>query len=260
MNNIYIGIDFSLKSPAICIYRDGTYKWLSNCSKVEKPKKETKIQEEVASLSDVNLIYQSELIEGTDYSSSDFADMQNYRNHADTILSLIIEEFKDINYDDYQFIIGFEGYSFNSFTRSDNIINIVAATSIMKDRLMSHQAWKERYSINVIAPINIKQLAGYAKFDKVDMFDVFTGNYNDIKEKWSVAIENDHDKRVAKGKKSVFTWNWADADLKGPFYEYCQQHHIERNVKKPKVPKPIDDMIDAYFVCCYLRDIIYNKG
>lgn len=259
-STIYIGIDFSLKSPAVCIFKNGSYTWLSHCSKVEKPKKETLIQEEVASLKDVDMTYHGKLEQGTDYSSNDYADLINYRNHADTLLNLILEDLKDIDFSKTFFRIGFEGYSFNSFTRSDNIINIVAATSIMKDRILSHLKWKDSHSIDIIAPINIKKFAGYAKFDKVDMFDVFTSRYNHIREKWEEAIQKDHEKKVSKGKPSVFKWDWQDDRLESGFYSYCLDYEINRAVKKPKVPKPIDDMIDAYFVCCFLREKYLNKG
>ena len=82
MNTIYIGIDFSLKSPAICIYKDGQYKWLSHCSKVQKPKKDTKTQEDIAALNDVDIIFQDELLTGTDYTTTHWANIQNYRTHA----------------------------------------------------------------------------------------------------------------------------------------------------------------------------------
>jgi len=253
MKHIFIGIDFSLKSPAICIYKDGTYKWLSHCSKVEKPKKDIVIQEDVASLSDVSMRYQDELLTGTDYSTKDAANMANYRLHASELMVLIIDELKDENWKECEFHFGFEGYSFNSFSQSNNIIDIVAATTSFKNLLMDTLS-KGNYTVDIMAPISIQQYAGYSKLDKVDMFDVFTGQQDFVKEKWAEAIAKDFEKKVAKNKPSVFKWDYLDEDSNGAFHDYCCSYEINRDVKKPKVPKPIDDMIDAYFICCLLRE------
>lgn len=257
MNKIFIGIDYSLKSPAVCIFNKGKYKWLSDCSKVEKPKREVLIQEDVESLNDVSMKYQGPLIEGTDYSSSDNANIINYREHSRTLVDMIISEFTKEELKNSEFHIGYEGYSFNSFSSSNNIIDIVSATTTFKNTLRDElENNNVNYTTHIYAPIKIKQFAGYSKFDKVDMFDVFTGNITYIKDKWSDAIDKDHEKKVLKNKPSVFKWNYKDVYLSGQFHSYCSSYEINRSVKKPKVPKPIDDMIDAYFVCCLLRDTI----
>jgi len=256
MNKIFIGIDFSLKSPAICILRNGQYKWLSHCSKVDKPKSEVKIQEDVALLNDVTMNYQAKFVTGNNYSTSDYANFTNYREHAQQLANLIGEELKDISMEESSIHIGFEGFSFNSFSNSNNIIDIVAATTtfknLLRDVIDSHIKTSAKFTIDIVAPIVLKQYAGYSKFDKVDMFDIFTGQYEFIKLKWADAISKDFEKKASKGKPSVFNLNYHDSKLKGSFYNYCCLHEINRSVKKPRVPKPIDDMIDAYFCCCWL--------
>jgi len=258
MNEIFIGLDFSLNSPAICIYNT-RYNWISHCTKVKSPKKEVKIQEEVASLNDVAMEFQGTLLRGTDYSSNDNADILNYIRHADKILEMILENIGNIDFENTLFHFAFEGYSFNSFTRSDNIIDIVAATTLMKDRIISKYMFKN-FTIDIVSPTTLKQFAGYGKFDKIDMFDVFTGRYSNIETKWVAAIQVDYEKKVTKGKKSVFSLNYHDSSLSGQFHKYCLDLEINRSVKKPKVPKPIDDMIDAYFVCCWLREKFMDKS
>lgn len=252
MKKIFIGIDFSLKSPAICIYNK-KYKWLSHCTEVTKPKKNIKIQEDVQSLNDIEMIYHETILRGTDYSSNNNANILNYRLHALKLINLIKKEFTNKDLKTKSFHIGFEGYSFNSFSSSNNIIDIVAATTTFKNMIydLFHDA---DYTIDIFSPITIKKYAGYSKLDKVDMFDIFTGHENFVKDKWKEAIDKDHEKKVLKGKPSVFSWNYKDKDIDGYFYKYCKQHEINRSLKKPKVPKPIDDMIDAYFVCSILKD------
>jgi hypothetical protein len=258
MGEIYIGLDFSLNSPAICIY-DASYKWVSHCTKVTTTKKEIRIQEEVASLNDVDMEFQGSLLRGADYSSNDNASILNYIRHADKILEMILSNLGKIDFTNTIFHFAFEGYSFNSFTRSDNIIDIVAATTLMKDRIISSGIFKN-FTIDIVSPTTLKQFAGYGKFDKIDMFDVFTNQYPNIQSKWAAAIQVDHDKKVAKGKKSVFSLNYIDDTLRGQFHSYCLELEINRDVKKPKIPKPIDDMIDAYFVCCWLREKFMDKS
>ena len=140
----------------------------------------------------------------------------------------------------------------NSFSNSNNIIDIVSATTTFKIALINFFENCE-FTLDIIAPIKLKQMAGYSKWDKVDLFDVFTGEYSHIREKWEDAIQKDYDKKVAKGKPSVFNWDFQDNELSGEFYDFCMNYEINRDIKKPKVPKPVDDMIDAYFVCCWLR-------
>jgi hypothetical protein len=253
-NQVYIGIDFSPKSPAICVYNDTKYKWLSYCTKIEKPKKESLIQLEVSDLNDVNMKFQDELLIGTDYSSNDIASINNYRNNANKIVNMIINELNKIK-NKTEIFIGFEGYSFNSFSNSNNIIDIVAATTTLKNKIIDKlkDSLELNINIDIIAPITLKQFAGYSKFDKVDLFDIFTSNYDYIKEKWSKEIKADYEKKVLKGKTSVFKLDYNDNSVNGEFHSYCLNLDLNRSVKKIKVPKPIDDMIDAYFVCCWLK-------
>lgn len=252
-DKIYIGIDFSLKSPAVCIFKNNTYTWLSVCDRVTKPKRDIIIQDEVRQLNDIIMSYNNDMVEGNCYTSKHNALFSNSLNISNKLLDLIFNEFKDIDLTKVEFNIGFEGYSFNSFSSSNNIIDIVTATTIFKDKLLDRlDGYK--YSIEIIAPISIKKYAGYSKFTKVDMFDIFTNRENLVKSRWSDAIKKDYEKKILKNKDSVFKWNYSDNNLKGSFYEYCINLELKRTVKSVKVPKPIDDMIDAYFVCCYLKD------
>lgn len=251
---VFIGIDFSLKSPAICIYHNNHYQWLSHCSKIDRPKKDSKIQLEISELPDVHMEFQDELLTGNDYSSNDSANITNYRNHADEMLKLILNKLNNIK-GKPKLIIGFEGYSFNSFSSSNNIIDIVAATTTFKNKILDKLKVELKYNLEVeiIAPATLKKFAGYSKFDKVDLFDIFNHDYTYILDKWTNEIQKDKEKRINKGKESVFNLNYIDKDLSGPFYSYCLNLELNRNLKKIKVPKPIDDMIDAYFVCNWLR-------
>lgn len=257
MKHIYIGIDFSLKSPAICIFKDNQYKWLSYCTKSIKPKKDIITQEQIVKLSDVDMAFQDNILEGNDYSSSHWADIQNYRAIAITMRTMIFKYLGPINFNDYTFHFAFEGYSFNSFSNSNNIIDIVGATTTFKNILID--AFSHRnFTLDIVSPVTLKQTAGYSKWDKVDLFDVFIGDYSYIKEKWSSYIQTDYEKKINKGKTSVFKWDYHDPLLSGPFYSFCCNLDINRSVKKPHVPKPIDDMIDAYFICCWIRSKYLN--
>lgn len=261
MQQIFIGIDFSLKSPAICILQNNEYTWLSHCSKIEKPKKNVKYQEDIESLKNVKMTYHSGLLSGNDYSSNDFTDILNYRTHADTLIKMIKRKLPKIK-SSCIIHIAYEGYSFNSFSRSDNIIDIVAATSIFKDKLITFLELNEyEYTIDIAAPIILKKFAGYSKFDKVDMFQIFTGQIELVKEHWNEAIQKDYDKKVLKGKPSVFKFDYHDdlLNVNNPFYKYCMELELDYTLKKVNIPKPIDDMIDSYFACNWIKSLKVKK-
>lgn len=240
IKHIYIGIDYSLKSPAVCIYKDGKYKWLSYPKALEK-KPELKRQEEVSTLKDVELIFQNNQQTEDTYSRNEFAKITHYREQAHAIINMIDKEIS--NSSKTTIHIGFEGYSFGS--ASNNLIDIVGATTTIKALIIELNKWKD-FTLDVYSPKAIKKLAGYGSYDKTDLFDVFINEYRFIREKYKTQIEKD--------KKGNFRLSYVDENLSGEFHRHCSNLEINRNVKKVKIPKPIDDLIDAYFISKCLRE------
>jgi hypothetical protein len=235
MKHIIIGIDYSLKSPAICILKDGKYKFISFPKKLEK--KELKGQEEVQLLKDVDLQFQNDQQVETTYSKNEFAKISHYRQQALTILDLITKNLTQDELNKSTFHIGFEGYSFGS--PSNNLIDIIGATTALKTLILEKNIFKT-FTLDVYSPKAIKKLAGYGSYDKADLFDVFIGEYRFIAEKYK--------EQIAKDKKGNFHLDYSDDKLCGDFHKHCSNLEINRNLKKVKIPKPIDDLIDSYFI------------
>jgi len=241
MKNIFLGIDYSLKSPAICIINNDTYKWISHPAPLPK-KPDFERQKNVTKLDDVKLIFKEEREVSEEYSKNEFSKINHYRQSALAIIDLILDELSADDVENSMVHIGFEGFSFGS--ASNNLIDTIGATTCLKVLLIEKQVFKN-YSLNIYSPKQIKKLAGYGSYDKMDLFDVFIGNYDYIKVKYAENIKKD--------KKGNFKLDYNDEHLSGDFVEYCQNLPIKRTVKKPKVPKPIDDLIDSYFVACCVR-------
>jgi hypothetical protein len=236
MNHIIIGIDYSLKSPAVCIFKDNKYNWISYPTASDK-KPELKRQEEVGILKDINLLFQPNIQSESTYTKNEFAKISHYRAQAHAILNMIKGNFTTKELKESTFHIGFEGYSFGS--PSNNLIDIIGATTALKTLLIETQLFNT-FTLDVFSPKAIKKLAGYGSYDKADLFDVFIGEYRFISEKYK--------EQIAKDKKGNFHLDYCDNILSGDFHKHCQNLTINRAVKKVKIPKPIDDLIDAYFI------------
>jgi len=236
MNHICIGIDYSLKSPAVCILKDGKYNWISYPTASDK-KPELKRQEEVGTLKDINLLFQPNIQSESTYTKNEFAKISHYRDQAHAILDMIASTLTVGELENSTFHIGFEGYSFGS--QSNNLIDIIGATTAIKVLLIETKIFK-KFTLDVYSPKAIKKLAGYGSYDKGDLFDVFIGEYQFISEKYK--------EQIAKDKKGNFHLDYCDSILSGDFHRHCRNLTINRDVKKVKIPKPIDDLIDAYFI------------
>lgn len=102
-----------------------------------------------------------------------------------------------------------EGPSYNSKGRSQ--IDIVVCNHYISFYLM-----KKGYDITFIPPSNVKKLAGKGNYNKFQMLDSFKNNcLND-------EFLNNSD-----------------------FHNYV----LKKEITTKTVPKPIDDLIDSYFIC-----------
>ena len=209
-----MGVDYSINSPAICIFRDNRYFWLSQ-PKPEKSKKALGIQMQVAALDEITLVFQPIITDTESYSKNDILKLSKYNFVAENLVEQLAfalgpDENKIID-------VGFEGYSFGS--NSNNLIDIVTATTCFKTKFLS--TISNNKDMRVFAPSTIKKHAGGGRLKKRDLFDVF--------------VEN----------------RLQDENLeKTDFWKYCSKLEIGQ-----KVPKPLDDLIDAYFAVNCLRKI-----
>lgn len=216
MKEILIGVDYSINSPAVCVYKNGNYTWVSHPT-LNKTKKDKNLQKEIGELSDVQYELQEYVVPDVAYEDKDIFKMQKYDIQAGKLLQLL--KFVIPPSDDFLIKLAFEGYSYGSrFTKTNNIIELATATTLFKKLVMNNIVGPEDI-FKVYSPKTIKMQAGNGNMKKRELFDVF--------------VEN----------------QLKDPDLeKSFFWEYCTGLTVGK-----KVPTPVDDMIDAYFVVQALK-------
>ena len=212
----YVSVDFSLNSPGICIFNteSNTHHYISYVKPGLGTKKEQKLQEDISLLSDVTLVYQPDWkTTFGDYSKNELAKVRRYMATADQIINIILGITKTKN----DYIIAFEGTSYGSKMGTNNIIDMAAGAAILKERMMSELDVR---NILTVAPTTIKKHAGKGNMNKAALWLAFLNN----------VLEN---QELAKS----------------PFYKYC----VSEIGEVTKVPKPFDDLVDAWFLNHYLK-------
>ena len=126
--------------------------------------------------------------------------------------------------DDSPFVIAFEGSSYGSSSGTNNIIDMAAGAAILKMELMSRL---KVLDMMTIAPSTIKKHAGKGNMKKDELWVKFLDNVlNDS------VLENQ--------------------SLLG----FCKTNIGETK----KVPKPLDDLVDAYFLNHLARTLFYPEA
>ena len=212
---MFVGIDFSINSPGICIIHEDQCCWISN-SIGPKTKADASYVERIKNCSDVSYIqFETDVSsqESIDsYSDNEYRKIIRYINRANQIREIIFSTIEQNKYSG-PIHFGFEGFSYGSNT--NNIIDIAIATGFLKERLIEYCSANDiEMTLDVMAPGTIKKHAGSGRYNKKEMYEVF--------------VENRHSD--SKLEKSDF-WNLSQS-IKG----------------LKKLPKPTDDLIDSYFV------------
>jgi hypothetical protein len=203
---IKIGIDFSLTSPAICVYKNNEYYFISFFNDGGKDWKKSKSK---------SYRYHNELCEIIDiipYTRK--IDDSNYKNEQKTkmsdalmIVNLIIEKLKMI-IDNDDVIIGLEGFSYGSI--SSSTLDLAMYNSFLRMKIIENFGSDV---LNIISPTEgKKKLFGKGNAKKEDMIQSFIDN---------------------RLKDDILILN--------AFWKYCKENGVDF-----KQPKPIDDLVDAY--------------
>jgi len=206
-----VAIDFSINSPGICLYKDGKPHFISFLKPKTGTKKEQKLQEEMAMLDDVTLIYQQE----PDIKKQELTRVLRHRDISKGVCD-IIEEHTDPT-QPYAFY--FEGSSYGTSRFGTNsLIDLASASSILKSDMIDRFDVAE---MEVYAPTTIKKFAGKGNMSKLDMWDAF------------LCLETlNHSK----------------------LFKFCQQFKGDK-----KIMKPLDDLVDAYFLLEYVSSLQTNS-
>ena len=194
---IKIGIDFSLTSPAICVYKNGEYNFISffNDSGKDwrKSKSKTyKYHNELCEIIDV--IPYTRKIDDINYRSEQKSKMED----ALVISNLIIDKLKSIIDDDV--IIGLEGFSYGSI--SSSTLDLAMYNSFLRMKLIENFGSDV---LNIISPTEGKKmLFGKGNAKKEDMINSFIDN----------RLED-------------------DALVKNYFWKYCKENGVDFKQPKP---------------------------
>jgi hypothetical protein len=166
---IKIGIDFSLTSPSICVYKNGEYSFISffNDGGKDWKKSKSKSYRYHKDLCDIiDVIPYTRNIDGSNYRSEQKTKMSD----ALMIANIIIEKLKSII--DSDVVIGLEGFSYGSI--SSSTLDLAMYNSFLRMKLIENFGSD---CLHIISPTEGKKmLFGKGNAKKEDMIQAFIDN------------------------------------------------------------------------------------
>lgn len=224
-NKIFVGIDFSLISPGICIIKNEQYKWISIYSTdiedhhkiLTKENSSFKILNESKSVT-INLRNKT-LKQGTTYSHTE---RNKIKSSIEEVDFLIQEVRKHLN-DNDEVYVAIEGISFGA--SGNTLIDLAMSTGLLRS-LIATKLLNSIDRFYVFSPGTIKKFAGKGTFKKNDMYDALISN-----------SETEHLEFVKILNMYKDSWITPGGVVK----------------------KPLDDLVDATWIALLLKDVV-EKG
>lgn len=208
----FIGIDFSINSPGMCIINGDTYNWISFFNVGEKPIENFLQQKKIPKGNQPHLtISQMEYCKAIPYNrrkpSDDYiVDSRNKLEDACRLADLIIDNLPEEGH------VWLEGYSYGS--KGNSFIDLIFFNAILRSKIYE----KTNLTLSIASPSQVKKFAGIGNASKEKMQEFF------LESKDNVLVES-------------------------TFFKYVLSLD-EVNIK------PIDDLIDAYFLAAYGRSLV----
>jgi len=209
----YLAIDFSLNSPGVCIYNDKSKKY--HFIAYMKPGTGTKKDQKLQE--EISLLKDVTLIYQPDFTNDEqysSAELLKIKRY-DRMADDIINLVLQDSYDGDGFMIAFEGTSYGSKMGTNNMIDMAAGAAILKLKLLRTLKPED---IQTIAPTSIKKFAGKGNMNKLQLFEAFVEN--------KIGDKN-------LDKSPLFKW------ILGEDFG-------------SKIPKPLDDLVDAFFLAAMI--------
>lgn len=212
---VYIGIDFSLNSPAFCVFSSGTFNWGSLTRSARTPESLRKSKDKPYSILEkdpsINLFFLDKKTLPEEYSARERVKMDYFQNIVDKFW-FHLEPF--IQGENVR--IAIEGLSFAS--NGNALIDISMATALIRKKIVDAIGSDNLF---VYSPTSIKKFAkkGNAKKDEL---------YHAIICKHIPETNFSHLTKILDTNKA----NWITGS--------------------GSVNKPMDDIIDASWICVYL--------
>jgi hypothetical protein len=201
---LYIGIDFSINSPGICIRAVDHLQFIAFYNREGKnfkkgDPKDFQIHREISNLEGVSTAQFNRRKKHDDYSIDQSQKIEDSHDLATLISSQIPDGCP----------VGLEGYSYGS--KGNSFIDLIAFNSVLRNRL-----YLDGHGVRVFTPSQVKTRAGKGNLNKQGMFLAFVKNRSD-----------DH---LLQGSE---------------FWKWCVER---RDYAQGEIPKPIDDLVDAYWI------------
>lgn len=208
---IHIGIDFSLNSPAVCVKdHKGSYRFISFFNFGDRDWTSKKIPKAFDYHRELS---DNNTIMAIPYNrkvgSKDFLENQREKLIDGKSISELITNHLTTFYGTSSVKIALEGFSYGS--TGNSFIDIVQYNTFLRSRLLDVYSANNIY---IMQPSHVKKLAGKGNANKHFMAKAFQDNVLDDKELEKTTL-----------------WQWSK----------------EKDFSE-KIPKPIDDMIDSYFI------------
>ena len=209
----YLAVDFSLNSPGVCIYNDKSKKY--HFISYMKPGTGTKKDQKLQE--EIGLLKDVTLVSQPDFSKEEeFSSVELAKiKRYDRMADDIINLVLQESFVGDGFTIAFEGTSYGSKMGTNNMIDMAAGAAILKLKLLKTLMPED---LMTVAPTTIKKFAGKGNMNKTQLFEVFFNN--------GIGDENLE---------------------KSPFYEWIKSQEFGK-----KIPKPIDDLVDAFFLAAMI--------
>ena len=209
----YIAVDFSLNSPGVCLYNDKSKKY--HFIAYMKPGTGTKKDQKLQE--EMSLLKDVTLVSQPDFSKEEeFSSVELAKiKRYDRMADDIINLVLQDSFEGDGFTIAFEGTSYGSKMGTNNMIDMAAGAAILKLKLLKTLMPED---LMTVAPTTIKKFAGKGNMNKSQLFEVFFNN--------------------GIGDKNL---------EKSPFYGWIKSQEFGK-----KIPKPIDDLVDAFFLAAMI--------
>jgi hypothetical protein len=214
----FVTIDFSLNSPGICIFNDKSKKY-HFISYVKKNGSKKAIKLQ----EELGMLEEVTLVFQPNFEKElDYSSVELGKiKRYDVMSNDIINLITQNTFKDDGFMIAFEGVSYGSKGGTNNIIDMASAASILKIKLLKYFKPED---IQTVSPATIKKHAGKGNMNKRTLWDVFVENRT--------------------GEEFLEENN---------FWKFSKKLEVGKSV-----PKPFDDLVDAFYLNSLLRTLKAN--
>ena len=151
---IFIGIDFSISSPAVCINDDNKFSYYSLYRPGKLTKKEVIGIDVLKEFKNLSLNINKPIVESKNYQLRETNNLIEAEFLTDSIIEYIQSKIKDS-----EVKIGLEGFSYGS---TGNRLAELAGYNY----LLRHKLIKNNYNFSIYSPKTIKAVAGNGNYNK----------------------------------------------------------------------------------------------